>query len=263
MEHRGAPSYMHWVTDSGHGILSNVGKQWKVGAALIAAGILLPATIAFAAPSLSPSRPPAVAFSFDRSFTPAQADPRLAAALSSRPIAAAEFKFTPTAARKRAAQVRVAIRAQADGPQSLTSRSLDTRTLAAGSLATALTPATYNLGAAVGWRRFAVDGDVAQVKPNALGLGGREGALVGVNYSIARRLTGRVAASADRSNNRVPALPDTSAYAVDVGGAYDINRSLSVTGGVRYRIERERIAAAAADQRRDSQAVYLGTAIKF
>jgi hypothetical protein len=35
-----------------------------------------------------------------------------------------------------------------------------------------------------------------------------------------------------------------------------------VTGGVRYKIEQDRVSAVN-DERRDSQAVYVGTAFKF
>ncbi len=49
---------------------------------------------------------------------------------------------------------------------------------------------------------------------------------------------------------------------VDVGAAYNINRRVAVTGGVRYRVDQDRVATLS-DQRRDSQAVYVGTAFKF
>ena len=49
---------------------------------------------------------------------------------------------------------------------------------------------------------------------------------------------------------------------MDVGGAYNISRNIAVTGGVKYKIEREQLATVR-DQRRDSQAVYVGTAVKF
>ena len=45
----------------------------------------------------------------------------------------------------------------------------------------ALAPSGYNLGVAVGWRRFAVSGDVAKVKDADPALGGRETAVVGVS----------------------------------------------------------------------------------
>jgi hypothetical protein len=38
---------------------------------------------------------------------------------------------------------------------------------------------------------------------------------------------------------------------------------LDVTGGVRYRVARDRLEPLAQDDRRDSQAVYIGTAVRF
>ena len=69
--------------------------------------------------------------------------------------------------------------------------------------------------------------------------------------------------AADRTDGRqATVLPDTRNYSLDVGGDYSITGNLAVTGGVRYKVERDRLAATA-DQRRDSQAVYVGTAFKF
>lgn len=232
----------------------------KLAVALAAASLVLPASIVIAAPAKT-SRSPAVSFSFEQSFTPAQADPRLAAALASRPSFAGDFRFTPAASKRRPSQVRVAIRAQAANPRQAALRA---RELAVAPVATGLdlTPTSYNLGVAVGWKRFAVAGDVAKAKSDNLALGGREGAVVGVSYNL-KRFTGRVAASADRSTGRpAPAIGDTSSYALDVGGAYNISNRLAVTGGVRYKIERDKLATLN-DQRRDSQAIYIGTAFKF
>lgn len=232
----------------------------KAVVACAAVSLLLPASVVIAAPSRG-GKPPAVAVSFERSFTPAQADPRLAAALASRPALASEFGFTPAAAKRRPSQVRVAIRARASTPgqAALQARELATHSVAEG---VALAPASYNLGVAVGWRRFAVTGDVAKGKTDNPALGSREGAVVGVNYNL-KRFTGRVAASADRSDSRsAPALSSNNSYALDVGGAYNISNKVAVTGGVRYKIEREKTATFS-DQRRDSQAVYIGTAFKF
>jgi hypothetical protein len=203
-------------------------------------------------------RPPRVAVSFDpvANFTPATADPRLAAAFAGRSGSLSDFKFTPAAAKGRPSQVRVAIRARADA---------GTRVADAGALnsVSALTPATYNLGVAVGWRRFAIAGDVAKSKDGNPALGGRESAALGVSYSLNKRLTGRLAVGTDRGDGRaLPQLRKADNYSVDVGGAYSLTRNIALTGGVRYRIDRERVAALK-DDRRDSQAVYVGTAFKF
>ncbi len=229
----------------------------KLAGALAAASLLLVPAIATAKPEPK-KRPPAVSISFDRvtSFTPASADPKLAAAFANRQ-SAADFKFTPAAPKGRSSQVRVAIRARASDMGSSRTAELSGATPAIG----AVTPASYNLGVAVGWRRFAVTGEVGKTRSANLALGGHETAVVGVNYSL-KRFTGRVAASAERSDGtQAPVVGREKAYAVDVGGAYSLTRNIAVTGGVRYKVDRDR--AALQDERRDSQAVYVGTAFKF
>ena len=68
---------------------------------------------------------------------------------------------------------------------------------------------------------------------------------------------------ADRADGRpLPALRKGDNVSLDVGGSYDISRRIALTGGVRYNIERDRMSALQ-DVRRDSQAVYVGTAFKF
>jgi hypothetical protein len=230
----------------------------KLVTAFAAAGLVL--TPAFAAGETK-KRPPAVAVSFDpvSTFTPATADPRLAAAFAGRSGSLSDFKFTPAAAKGRPSQVRVAIRARADTPGTQAADALGLTSSSVG----ALTPASYNLGVAVGWRRFAVSGDVAQSKDSNPALGGRESAALGISYSLNKRLTGRVVAGADRGDGRaLTALRKADNYSLDVGGAYSLTGNIALTGGVRYRIDRERMTAVK-DDRRDSQAVYVGTAFKF
>ena len=222
--------------------------------AVSAAGLLL--SPAVAAPEKR--KAPAVSLSFDplTSFTPAGADPKLAASFGNRGLSLTDFKFTPAAAKSRPSQVRIAIRARPNA-------ALQAKTIEASSASpvTALTPTTYNLGMAVGWRRFAVAGDVAKSDARNLALTQKETAVVGVSYSL-KRFTGRVAVGAERENNRIPALRDRENYSLDVGGAFDLSRRVALTGGVRYNVERDR-AALASDNRRDDKAVYVGTAFKF
>jgi hypothetical protein len=232
----------------------------KVAGVFAAGALLLIPAIASAMPEAK-KRPPVVSLSFDRvtSFTPATVDPKLAAEFGSRE-SMNDFKFTPAAPKGRPSQVRVAIRAR--GADSASGRTADLASLNANSAIGALTPATYNLGVAVGWRRFAVTGEVAKTRSASLAFGGKETAIVGVNYSL-KRFTGRLAASAERSDgSQAPALGREQGYAVDVGGSFDLSRRIALTGGVRYKIEQDR-ASALKDARRDSQAVYVGTAFKF
>ena len=244
-------------------VMSSRSGVAKLLAALVVAGLVLPPAFAAGA-GTAQRRAPLIALSLDNvsAFTPATADPRLAAAFAGRAPSAADFKFTPAASKGRPSQLRVAIRARTTSP-GRTARVGDNVAATSASPVSALTPASYNLGVAVGWRRFAVSGEMAKVNgvDPALG-GGREGAVVGVSYSL-KRFTGRVAVGADRGDgSQAAVLPDTRAYSLDVGGAYTLTRSLAVTGGVRYKVERDRVSTLA-DQRRDSQAVYVGTAFKF
>jgi hypothetical protein len=192
-------------------------------------------------------------------FTPAVSDPRLAAALARRGTSLTDFRFTPAAASgERSRRVEVAIRSGANA--------MADAQRAAGpvpaSPVTAITPSSYNLGVSVGWRRFAISGDVAQSDGGLIG-GTRESAQVGMSYRATRRITGRVAVAAERAEGNQRILAEDQAYMLDVGGAFSIARNVDVTAGARYRIARDRLEPVTRDDRRDSQAVYVGTAFRF
>jgi hypothetical protein len=228
------------------------------GAALLgaAAMLLTPALAATSQATAKKKARPAPSLSLG-SFTPAVADPRLAAEFARRGLQPQSFSFTPpSASTNRSKAVRVAVRARTATPAAAAAVRETSSTAV-----TAITPTAYNLGVSVGWRRFALSGDVARVQGGALP-GGRESAEVGLSYE-GKRFTGRVSANAERADGGVPRItgPDQS-YAVDVGGSYSIARNISVTGGVRYKIDRDRLQPLA-DDRRDSQAVYIGTAFRF
>ena len=186
--------------------------------------------------------------------------PSLPRRLPASGLSLTDFKFTPAPAKGRPSQVRVAIRARASDAGA---GALDRARSRRPRRSLRSTPTSYNLGVAVGWRRFAVSGDVAKVKDADPALGGRESAVVGVSYSLSNRFTGRVAVGAERTDGRpLPALRQGDNVSLDVGGSYSLSRRIALTGGVRYNIERDRLSALQ-DDRRDSQAVYVGTAFKF
>ena len=234
-------------------------KGAKLVAVVAAAGLVLTPAIATSMPTKK--KPAAVALSFDpvSSFTPANADPKLAAALAGKGLALTDFKFTPAPAKGRPSQVRVAIRARVMSPAQTQVAEAAVPTAAVS----ALTATGYNLGVAVGWRRFAVSGDVAKAKSPDAAIGGRESAVLGVSYSLNNRLSTRVAVGAERTTgNPVTALRRGDNVSLDAGASYNLSRRIALTGGVRYNIERDRMTAFQ-DDRRDSQAVYVGTAFKF
>lgn len=227
-------------------------------AAAAAAGLVL--TPAFATSLQAKKKPGPVALSFDpvSSFTPANADPKLAAALAGKGLALTDFKFTPAPAKGRPSQVRVAIRARVMAPAQTNLADASAPTASVN----ALTPTGYNLGVAVGWRRFAVSGDVAKAKSADPAIGARESAVLGVSYSLTNRLSTRVAVGAERNSSPVSALRQGEKMSVDAGASFDLSRRIALTGGVRYNVERDRMSSLQ-DNRRDSQAVYVGTAFKF
>lgn len=193
-------------------------------------------------------------------FTPAVSDPRLAAAMARRGgRLGAGFRFTPAAPLERSRAVRVAIRARASTPEEAARGVIST---SSASPIGAITPSSYNLGVSLGWRQFAVSGDVAQADGGVLP-GRREAANVGMSYRANDRLTGRVAVAAERSEGTQRLMALDEAVSLDVGGAFSIARNIDVTAGARYRISRDRIEPLARDERRDSQAVYVGTAFRF
>lgn len=226
----------------------------KAAFALAAASLVLAPSIGLAA--AGQNRPAPISLNFDRvsNFTPANADPRLAAMFGNRALN--EFRFTPAAAKGRPSQVRVAVRA--DGGMPTPARPVE---VAVASVPTNLAPTNYDLGIAVGWRRLAVAGDVSRTRSIDPTIGTRETAVVGVSYNL-KKLTGRVAVSGERNDSQIAPLARPDSATLDVGASYNISRNIAVNGGVRYRIERDQIPALA-DDRRDSKGVYVGTAVKF
>src|SRR5438270_5151226 len=108
MEPSGANGYIDSRTGSSLVLKFGHRIEARLLAAIAAGGLVL--TPAFAT-TTAKKRPPAVALSFDpiSSFTPANADPRLAAALANHSLSLTDFKFTPAAAKGRPSQIRVAI----------------------------------------------------------------------------------------------------------------------------------------------------------
>lgn len=189
-------------------------------------------------------------------FTPAAADPKLAAILARSGLPESGFRFTPSESRRSGRAVTVAVRARSTRGTAIARNDV----IAAAPVN--LAPIAYNLGVSVGWKRFAVAGDVTRVEiPTQPG--STERANVGVSYT-GGRVTGRLQAAAERPLANTPVLiGDKPSYSIDVGGSYSLTRNLDVTAGVRYKSEQDRLPKMTTDNRRDSQAVYVGTAFRF
>jgi hypothetical protein len=246
---RSAPDSWDW---------NSVGKRRYIagciGGAVIAAAIA--AVPAIGAPDAAPraARKP-VAVRMGGSFTPSAADPRMAALFARGGLDSAGFRFTPSEARGGNRAVTVAVRARSNQP------GRDSNRFASNSPTVGLTPIAYNLGVAVGWKRFAVTGDLAKVDL-AGAPGSREATDLALSYS-GNKFTGRVTAATDRPlPGTAHSDSDAENYSLDLGGSYSLTRNLELTAGMRYKSERDRLTRLT-DDRRDSQAVYVGTAFRF
>lgn len=188
-------------------------------------------------------------------FTPAAADPRLAAALARTGLPSTGFRFTPVASVGKSKSITVAVRAQSSR------RTFVNEQLALVAPAQGVAPVAYDLGVGVGWKRFALQGDVTRLDGNAIA-GGRDSADVGLSYNTKKWST-RVQIATERPTGTVPrAISGDESVALDVGGSFRLTRNLDVMAGVRYKSERYRLERPT-DDRRDSQAVYVGTAFRF
>ena len=192
-------------------------------------------------------------------FTPSAADPKLSAIYERGGLANRGFRFT-SAATGKSRDVTVAVRA----PSGTTNLAIDRVALPvlAPQVNVGIEPVSYSLGTSVGWNRFAVPGaESARIEAKSLAPK-PEKTSTGPALTN-RKWNTRVQIAAERPVGQTPGtLTGSENLSVDVGGSYRLTRNLDVTAGVRIRSDRDRLQQVA-DQRRDSQAVYVGTAFKF
>lgn len=204
---------------------------------------------------------PAINFAQIGGFTPAASDPRIAAMVARTGIRNPGLRFTPANAgtgEQRA--VTVAVRARGDR----LGRSSAVRMIAVPAAAPAVTvaPIAYNLGAGVGWQRFAAAGDLAALDVSAANPAARESLGSGIANPL-RRITRPSTAGERIVSNSARVVSESASDSINVGGSYSIARNIAVTAGLRYnKTDRARLPELN-DNRRDSQAVYVGTAFRF
>ena len=233
------------------------------GACSAAVFSLAPATGATGSKFLAKRAPAAQMRGGIGSFTPASADPRLAAAFARTGLASSGFRFTPAAVDGKRRAVTVAVRARSSGNAAgVNSVTPGATALLAVAPSIGIAPVAYNLGVGVGWKRFALSGDLARVDGGVIA-GARESVDLGISYNASKWST-RVQLAAEKPMGIAPRpISGGDSVSLDVGGSYRLTRRLDLTAGVRYKSERDRLQTPLNDTARDSQAVYVGTALKF
>lgn len=241
---------------------ANPGRKGRRPVAILAAGFLL----------LSPVLVPAFAAQFYESsqnssdwthrFTPAGVDSRLAAKLERNAVSDNKFRFTPAGLNRRGSNV-LTVAARADAANAVSVRAAIAH---AGSGNTVrLNNSNYRLTASRGWQGFRLPANAVQAQQPRLA------AMVGqASFKLddqAKKKPSRfnTDASVDKVGNAAPNPRGSAAagdYAFNVGGSFSISRRIDVTAGVRYASERDRLTPAA-NSSPDSEAVYVGTKIRF
>ncbi len=242
--------------------MSTKGRNWVIGGAMfVALGLSLSPALSSPNKSMKIKKMRVITRSSLGTFTPASADPRLAAMFARSNVRSSSFKFTPANAKRPSRAVTVAVRTQSTTQRNGLDRPRPTRAVLTADATPTLAPVAYNLGVAVGWKRFALTGEVAQAELGTL-QGGRRVADVGISYSR-KKLTTRVQVEASQPVGRTSTnIRQDESLAVDFGGSYSLSKKIDLTAGIRYKSERDRLKTVE-DTRRDSQAVYIGTAFKF
>jgi hypothetical protein len=197
-------------------------------------------------------------------FTPASVDPDLAARVAEK-ARERGIRFTPAGSNPivNGKTVTVAVRINTETAQAVSVRSAIDAAPGKAELLAAMQSSKFNLGTARGYQSFARP---IQLPSNVRNLSVPDLAdFVPAGpraESRPSRLQPRIEledrAIAGRSINTL----DASESSVDVGGSFRLSKNLDVTAGVRYSQERDRIAPLT-DSVQDSQAVYVGTQIRF
>lgn len=202
-------------------------------------------------------------------FTPASVDPELAARFAKK-AREKGLRFTPAGANPalRDRTVTVAVRVDQDVAKAISVRNAAKAVPGVGEGIAALDAARFNLGTARGYQSFARTitlpdtvrdlslPDLAEFEPA---------------QPIAQDKPSRLQPRVELENEKLAGrsantLDNLGAQGVDVGGSFRISSKVDVRAGVRLRQERERLGPGLGpltDSVQDSQAVYVGTQIKF
>ena len=199
-------------------------------------------------------------------FTPAGGDSELAQKLSAAQFAPnARFPFTPASAGEgHNRTITVAARVNSR----LTAGAVSVRNVIASNEAGAgkgvrLAAVDYRLSASKGWQDFALPKAQARVARTPLSDLGKGGFRLDESAQKPSKFSTNI--KLDQNKEMAPPARGSGAsgdYKLDVGGSFSISRKIDVTAGVRYASENDRVIPLA-DNRKDSEAVYVGTKIRF
>ena len=233
---------------------------WKAGLAASAAiSLALPPALAAMTRADRSFSDTALSETLLGQFTPASGDPRLIARYARMPEETRRnFIFTPAVPdenRKNRA-ITVVIRSRDDSSSAARTAALAGVT-GGRTTPVAIAPVAYNLGASVGFEKF-----VTPQLPRGTDLRNLPVARApGQAEKKSRFATKMLTRPSDPAGATDRLTAPGEEQTVDVVGSYRLTKNIDVTAGVRYRSD-DRVEPLT-DSRRDSQAVYVGTAFRF
>jgi len=255
------------------GTAKTKGKYAGAAASLLAAASLAFSPVLFPAFAANLTAGKITAASLLDSFTPAGVDSRLAAKFRLDSGDAVQpskrhFAFTP-AGIARAGNRTMTIAARTDSP--LSSKALTTRAALRGNnpgihAPLRLAKSDFRLTSARGWKGFSAPAEKRlAVRAPVANLGVAAG-----NFRLDKKSAGKKSRfkadmRVDKDRSVAPSPSGNAAageYKVDLEGSFSVSKRVAVTAGVRYKSERDRVRPTI-DDRTDSEAVYVGTKIRF
>jgi hypothetical protein len=177
-------------------------------------------------------------------FTPAGVDSRLAERMRANAMRQSAFPFTPAGLNSRTSNtLTVAVRTDAGSAVSV--RNALAQMDAGNGSTLRLNNSSYQLTAAKGWQAFQLPTAAEQPRID--------------------QMVGKGGFRLDDNRNKKPPNPRGNAaagdYDVNVGGSVRVAKGVDLTAGVRYSRDNDRVDIATT--KADSEAVYVGTKIRF
>jgi hypothetical protein len=195
-------------------------------------------------------------------FTPAGVDSRLAERMRSNAMRQTAFPFTPAGLNSRSSNT-MTVAARADVSDAVSVRNAIAQIEAGNGSTLRLNNSSYQLTAARGWQAFELPPTAIVEQPRLSDIVGKgsfrlddsdkkKPSRFNTDVSVA---TPKAVAPSPRGN------ASAGDYDVNVGGSIRVAKGVDVTAGVRYSRENDRVDPATA--KADSEAVYVGTKIRF
>ncbi len=246
---------------------ATTGIRGRIAAGIACSALVLAIPTASLAFNLIGGDVAASALNSFATFTPADADPRVAQLVEARKTQARLVRFTPAGTKGvQDRSVTVAVRVDDESAQAISVRNaISIAREPAAKAQVRIAGTRYNLGLARGYRSFAeapalseplssaAIPDLREFEPSA----GVRDEPSRFAARIALEEEQRTAAAAPRT---LDALSDQS---LDVVGSYRLTNNLDVRAGVRYQQDRDHLRALPDLEQQDSQAVYIGTQFRF